>query len=58
MAQREYGRFGMRLCGDGEAEMVFRLAQQTQLSSPATGSRECAPDDRLQRVIQYSRDGH
>jgi hypothetical protein len=25
-------------------------------SSPATGSRECAPDDRLRRVIQYSRD--
>jgi hypothetical protein len=23
-------------------------------SSPATGSRECAPDDRLQRAIQYS----
>jgi hypothetical protein len=24
------------------------------LSSPATGSRECAPDDRLQRAIQYA----
>jgi hypothetical protein len=28
----------------------------TQLSLSATGSRECAPDDRLQRTIQYTRD--
>src|SRR5437667_9374813 len=26
----------------------------TRLSSPANGSRECAPDDRLRRAIQYS----
>jgi hypothetical protein len=26
------------------------------MSSPANGSRECAPDDKLQRVTQYSRD--
>ncbi|MEH2614956.1 hypothetical protein V1293_007245 [Bradyrhizobium sp. AZCC 1693] len=27
-------------------------------SSPANGSRECAPDDRLRRVTQYSRDAN
>jgi hypothetical protein len=26
------------------------------MSSPANGSRECAPDDKLQRATQYSRD--
>jgi hypothetical protein len=25
-----------------------------RFSSSATGSRECAPDDRLRRMIQYS----
>jgi len=33
-----------------------RATPHSQLSSSATGSRECAPDDRLQRTIQYSRD--
>ena len=27
---------------------------RTELSSPANGSRECAPDDRLRRGIQYA----
>ena len=36
--------------------MASSDALHLQLSSSATGSRECAPDDRLQRTSQYSRD--
>jgi hypothetical protein len=35
-------------------DCVASLAMTIHSSSPATGSRECAPDDRLQRAIQYS----
>jgi hypothetical protein len=35
---------------DSETMMQPRV----RTSSSATGSRECAPDDRLQRMIQYS----
>jgi hypothetical protein len=34
--------------------MMNTDAPHSRSSSPATGSRECAPDDRLQRAIQYS----
>ena len=38
------------------AEVCLKNAStpHSRSSSPATGSRECAPDDRLQRAIQYS----
>ncbi len=35
----------------------IRQHPQYTLSSPATGSAEWPPDDRLRRVTQYSRDG-
>jgi hypothetical protein len=40
---------------EGKAVIGEVRPQYLTMSSPATGSRECAPDDRLRRVTQYSR---
>ena len=37
-----------------QAHRAVRIRSHIQRSSSATGSRECAPDDRLRRTIQYS----
>jgi hypothetical protein len=40
--------------GIAESRLMNTDAPHYRSSSPATGSRECAPDDRLRRAIQYS----
>ncbi|MEH2608144.1 hypothetical protein V1293_000433 [Bradyrhizobium sp. AZCC 1693] len=52
----------LRFRGEGQVhanlgrKCAARMRAHTRSSSPANGSRECAPDDRLRQVIQYSRD--
>ena len=50
--QREYGCFGIRLFRFRDA-----ASQTASCHHPPPGRRNAPPDDRLQRVIQYSRDG-
>jgi hypothetical protein len=43
---------------DVQPSISINADPHIQLSSPATGSAEWPPDDRLRRVTQYSRDAN
>jgi hypothetical protein len=49
-----HAQLGRNARRDGEGVCSKCRRAKLSASSPATGSRECAPDDRLQRATQYS----